>query len=99
RALPLDLGRNLCEERAAQRGIFVADEDACAAPARSQRRGETRCACADDQNVAMIEGALITVGIGLAGGHAKACSAADHRFIDMRPSPQIEAHEGLVVEA
>ncbi len=98
RALPLDLGLGLGEQRAAERGIFVADDHPRVAFARGQRRGETRWAPANDQHVAMVERARIAIRIGLARGSAEARGATDHRLIDMAPGPA-RTHEGLVIEA
>ena len=103
RTLAVDLDLSLGEERAAERGTFVADNDARAALACGQRRRETRWPGADDQHVAMIEGARVAIRIGLARGRSQPRGAADHRLIEASPGPvlaeQTRAHEGLVIEA
>ncbi len=75
--LVADPRAGLGKKRAAGGRVFVADDDPGAAGARGQSRGESRRSRADDQDVAMIKVADISVGIRLAGRVAEARREAD----------------------
>ena len=66
RAHGLDRGLVSARSEPPSGRVLVAEDDASAACARGQRRGEPGRAAADDQDVAMGERPLIAVGIGLA---------------------------------
>ena len=101
--LSVDGRARLGAERSAGQRVFVADDDVGAALGRRARRGEAGGAGADDQHVAMGEGAVIAVRVGLAGRGSEAGGASDDRLVHSLPGPvrtePVGPHEGLVIEA
>ena len=85
-------------ESAAELEIVVGENDASPCPTRGERGVQPRGTAADDQHVAMREGFLILVGIGLAARPSQPRGAADQRLVELFPERR-RPHEGLVVEA
>ena len=93
----------LRQQRAAELGLLVAEDDAGAALGRHQRRGKAGRSGADDEHVAVGEAAGITVGIAGLRRFAETGGVANDRLVNPVPGPvrpePARAHEGLVVEA
>ena len=86
------------QQPAAEREVFLAQDDAGAGAAGCQRRRKPGRAAAHDQHVAMRPRLVVVVGIGQPGGATEAGGAADRRLVDRFPELR-RPHEGLVVEA
>ncbi len=86
------------QQAAAQFGLLVTENDACARLAGGQCRGEPSGTCANNQHVAVREAVGITIRIRLRRGDAQARSGTDPRLVERVPRA-LRPHECLVVEA
>ena len=88
----------IAQQPAAEREVFVAQDDAGAGAAGCQRGRKPGRSAAHNQHVAIRPSFVVVVGIGQSRGTPEPGGAADGRLVDRFPELS-RPHEGLVVKA